>query len=221
VRRKSEGQRHLHRAAELIEAIRINLQRSHPELDLIVPAGEFRRGCELVSDISVVARTARLNGGPADLRLSENISLHITDTRRFGITLILTTSADAHLDGLRGQAQRNGAGYRATPRPSRRSGGLRTAVRVLRGLLWCTPGASEMKDRSVVKKDTMTIVAQQMGWENADGDGSATEAAQSELSTVRGGRKPNSAFRSREYLTEAEIEALRKGCSGDPQPGPG
>jgi hypothetical protein len=30
------------------------------------------------------------------------------------------------------------------------------------------------------------------------------------LSTVRGGRKPNCAFRSREYLTEAEIEALRK-----------
>jgi hypothetical protein len=33
---------------------------------------------------------------------------------------------------------------------------------------------------------------------------------QPELSTVRGGRKPNCAFRSREYLTEAEIEALRK-----------
>jgi integrase len=34
--------------------------------------------------------------------------------------------------------------------------------------------------------------------------------SQSVLPTVRGGRKPNSAFRSREYLTEAEIEALRK-----------
>jgi DNA polymerase (family X) len=99
--RKSEGQRHLHRAAELFDMIRTNLQRSHPELDLIVPAGEFRRGCELVSDISVVARTARLNGGPSVVRLSENISLHITDRRRFGITLLLATGSKAHLAGLR------------------------------------------------------------------------------------------------------------------------
>jgi integrase len=41
---------------------------------------------------------------------------------------------------------------------------------------------------------------------------------QSELSTVRGGRKPNSAFRSREYLTEAEIEALRKAARGNRNP---
>src|SRR6266516_99897 len=34
--------------------------------------------------------------------------------------------------------------------------------------------------------------------------------SQSEKPTVRRGRKPNSAFRSREYLTEAEIEMLRK-----------
>ena len=35
-------------------------------------------------------------------------------------------------------------------------------------------------------------------------------APESELPTVRGGRKPNSAFRSREFLTDAEIEQLRK-----------
>src|SRR5215472_15620671 len=34
--------------------------------------------------------------------------------------------------------------------------------------------------------------------------------SQSEKPTVGGGRKPNSAFRSREYLTEPEIEKLRK-----------
>jgi hypothetical protein len=33
---------------------------------------------------------------------------------------------------------------------------------------------------------------------------------ESELSTVRGGRKPNGAFRSREYLTEQEVAQLRK-----------
>jgi site-specific recombinase XerD len=41
---------------------------------------------------------------------------------------------------------------------------------------------------------------------------------QSELSTVRGGRKPNTAFRTREYLTEAEIEALRKAARRNRNP---
>jgi len=108
IRRKSEGQRHLHRAAELVDAIQANLQLSHPELDLVVPAGEFRRGCELVWGLSLVARTARLKGGPAVLRLGDNISLHITDRRRFGITLLLATGSETHLEALRTVANQNG-----------------------------------------------------------------------------------------------------------------
>jgi integrase len=42
--------------------------------------------------------------------------------------------------------------------------------------------------------------------------------SQSEKPTVRGGRKPNSAFRSREFLTEAEIEALRKAARRNRNP---
>jgi integrase len=38
------------------------------------------------------------------------------------------------------------------------------------------------------------------------------------VSTVRGGRKPNGVFRSREYLTEAEIEQLRKAARKNRNP---
>jgi hypothetical protein len=40
----------------------------------------------------------------------------------------------------------------------------------------------------------------------------------SEKPTVGGGRKPNGAFRPREYLTEAEIEALRKAARKNRNP---
>jgi hypothetical protein len=43
-------------------------------------------------------------------------------------------------------------------------------------------------------------------------------SSQSEKPTVRGGRKPNSAFRSREYLTEPEIEKLRKAARKNRNP---
>jgi integrase len=43
-------------------------------------------------------------------------------------------------------------------------------------------------------------------------------SSQSEKPTVAGGRKPNAAFRSREYLTEPEIERLRKAARKNRNP---
>src|SRR5262249_51791202 len=64
--------------------------------------------------------------------------------------------------------------------------------------------------RTVGKIGTMAIVAQEMEGKMPMETVVQLRAPESELPTVRGGRKPNSAFRSREYLTEAEIEQLRK-----------
>ena len=47
IRRKGEGQRHLHRAALLLETVQVQLRRSKSSIDQIIPAGDFRRGCEL------------------------------------------------------------------------------------------------------------------------------------------------------------------------------
>jgi DNA polymerase (family 10) len=54
--KRARGQRLLHHAGDLLAATAANLAQSHPELDRIIPAGDFRRGCELVSNLAVVAR---------------------------------------------------------------------------------------------------------------------------------------------------------------------
>ena len=43
IRRKGEGQRHLHRAALLLETAQEQLRRSNLAIKQIVPAGDFRR----------------------------------------------------------------------------------------------------------------------------------------------------------------------------------
>src|SRR3954467_14899693 len=58
IRRKGEGRRHLHRANMLMESAMEQLRRSKLDVKNIVPAGDFRRGCELVSDLALVAETS-------------------------------------------------------------------------------------------------------------------------------------------------------------------
>jgi DNA polymerase (family 10) len=57
IKRRGDGQRHQHRAAAFLQAAEANLRRSQPGLTRIAPAGDFRRGCELVSDLSLVAES--------------------------------------------------------------------------------------------------------------------------------------------------------------------
>ena len=57
IREKTEGTRHVHRAAELIDAAVENLERAEIGFHRIVPAGDLRRGGELVSGLAVVAET--------------------------------------------------------------------------------------------------------------------------------------------------------------------
>ena len=55
--RRSQGQRLIHHSADILTATIANLSRSHPELRRVVAAGEYRRGCELVTDMAVIAET--------------------------------------------------------------------------------------------------------------------------------------------------------------------
>jgi DNA polymerase (family 10) len=63
IRESGQGARHVHRAAELIAAAIETLERSEADIARVVPAGDLRRGCELVRDLAVVAETNRLKGG--------------------------------------------------------------------------------------------------------------------------------------------------------------
>ena len=67
IRRQGEGQRHLHRAARLLETVQEQLRRSKLSIEQVIPAGDFRRGCELVRDLAVVVETPALDGAPRKL----------------------------------------------------------------------------------------------------------------------------------------------------------
>jgi DNA polymerase (family 10) len=99
MRRNTQGARHIHRAAALLAVAEQNLRRADPGLTRVMPAGDFRRQCELVSDLSLVAQTGRLEEGPKILRTGE-LSVHVTDARHFGSTLLFATGSEAHLAEL-------------------------------------------------------------------------------------------------------------------------
>src|SRR5436305_1794539 len=60
-----EGRLHLHRAAALLEHARASLAKARPDLKHITVASDFRRGCELVADLALVAESSPSRNGPA------------------------------------------------------------------------------------------------------------------------------------------------------------
>jgi DNA polymerase (family 10) len=108
IRRKGEGQRHLHRAAALLESAQEQLRRSKLGIEQIVPAGDFRRGCELVGDLAVVVKTDKLERAPRKLPSNSQLSVWLTDQRRLGATLLWATGSQKHVQLLRELAVQNG-----------------------------------------------------------------------------------------------------------------
>jgi hypothetical protein len=79
-------------------------------------------------------------------------------------------------------------------------------------------GVPGVPPADLVKMRPMEIVARQTEGKMLMRTVVRLRPPQPELSTVRGGRKPNCAFRSREYLTELEIEKLRKAARKNRNP---
>lgn len=99
------GRLHLHRAAALLEHAVESLQATRPRLKRITIAGDFRRGCELVGDLSLVAE------GPDDTSPAPapgGLPIHLADHRHFGATLLFATGSAAHLEGLQALAAAKG-----------------------------------------------------------------------------------------------------------------
>jgi DNA polymerase (family 10) len=97
--------RHVHRASELLTAAEASLRRSNLNLKKIAIAGDLRRGCELVSNLTMAAeqpdaKTARLKFG--------ELTVHIASGSRFGAALLFATGSERHLDQLRTLAAKKG-----------------------------------------------------------------------------------------------------------------
>ncbi|TIL44631.1 DNA polymerase/3'-5' exonuclease PolX [Mesorhizobium sp.] len=94
--RSGETQLHLHKAAALLEHAVISVKQEHPEFSRVEIAGDFRRGCELVSDFALVAQ-GRKSTGIEDTTLR----LVVTDRKHFGANLLEATGSADHLEQLK------------------------------------------------------------------------------------------------------------------------
>jgi DNA polymerase (family 10) len=107
IHRQGAGRRHLHRAAALLEAAEAQLRRSKT-IRRVTPAGDFRRGCELVADLSLVAEATYLGGDADRISSPGQLSVQLTDGRRYGIALLLATGSEKHIEELRSLAAARG-----------------------------------------------------------------------------------------------------------------
>jgi DNA polymerase (family 10) len=122
--RRPQG-RHLHRARAAIRAAMAELERSHPHLTLVAPAGEFRRGSEIISTMAVVAVNPQLKGDNDTITTGDSLTIHVTNHRRYGITLLLATGSAQHIEALKVVAKHKGLILD--------SGGLRKSKRIIAG----------------------------------------------------------------------------------------
>ncbi|MBV9975346.1 MAG: DNA polymerase/3'-5' exonuclease PolX [Hyphomicrobiales bacterium] len=104
MRRHAQGSRHLHRAAELLQAAEWHLREANAAIVRVTAAGEFRRGCELVRELTLVAEVRSSGNVSQRITASEELTVHLTDARHYGVTLLHATGSSAHLDELRALA---------------------------------------------------------------------------------------------------------------------
>jgi DNA polymerase (family 10) len=105
--RRPQG-RHLHRANGAFGYATAELARSHPELTMITPAAEFRRGCELVGTLVMVAVDPQLKGKNRTITAGDSLTVHVTSKDRYGVTLLFATGSAEHIEALRIVAQSKG-----------------------------------------------------------------------------------------------------------------
>jgi len=104
IRQTARNARHIHRAADLLDAAQVNLKRSLADAKRIMIAGDLRRGSELVSDLALVAEVPAFE---EEVKSGE-LTVHLTDEKHFGARLLFATGSEAHLDALCALAKRKG-----------------------------------------------------------------------------------------------------------------
>jgi len=102
IAKSGEGRLHLHRAAALLEHARDSIRNARPELKRATFAGDFRRGCELVGDLLIVAEAAKpdkTSTPPAD-----GLQIRVSDRKHFGAALLFATGSATHIEQLQALA---------------------------------------------------------------------------------------------------------------------
>ena len=106
IAKSGEGRLHLHRAAALLAHAKDAIRRSQPELKRVTIAGDFRRGCELVGDLAIVAKLPKA-GKMSKPPPTGGLQIRLSDRKHFGATLLFATGSAAHIEQLRTLAAEN------------------------------------------------------------------------------------------------------------------
>ena len=110
IARSGETQLHLHKAAALLNHAVASVKSEHPEFTRIEIAGDFRRGCELVSDLALVAQAKSASLGQES---SGSLDVLVTDKKHFGAGLLRATGSTLHLEMLKEFARSKGFDLKA------------------------------------------------------------------------------------------------------------
>src|SRR4051795_5093935 len=105
--KSGEGRLHLHRAAALLAHAKDSLRKARPELKRVTVAGDFRRGCELVGELTIVAEAPNV-AKTSKASLADGLQIRLTDRKHFGAALLFATGSAAHVDRLQALAAEKG-----------------------------------------------------------------------------------------------------------------
>jgi DNA polymerase (family 10) len=104
--RQPQG-RHLHRGAAAMAYAVNEVARTHPDWMDVTPSGDFRRGCELIRDLSLVAIDPKHRGDTKTDKHGE-LMVHLAAPMRYGIALLLATGSAEHVAALTKLAHKKG-----------------------------------------------------------------------------------------------------------------
>ncbi|MCA1378700.1 MULTISPECIES: DNA polymerase/3'-5' exonuclease PolX [Bradyrhizobium] len=107
IAKSGEGRLHLHRAAALLAQAKDSIRKAHPELKRVTLAGDFRRGCELVRELTIVAEAPR-GGKTSEPAQTDGLRIRLSDRKHFGAALLFATGSTAHIEQLREIASKKG-----------------------------------------------------------------------------------------------------------------
>ncbi|MBP0115347.1 MULTISPECIES: DNA polymerase/3'-5' exonuclease PolX [Bradyrhizobium] len=102
IAKSGESRLHLHRAAALLAHAKESIRKARPELKRVTIAGDFRRGCELVGDLAIVAEAAKSDR--TAMPSAEGLQVRVSDRKHFGATLLFATGSPAHIKQLQALA---------------------------------------------------------------------------------------------------------------------
>ncbi|HYD18357.1 MAG TPA: PHP domain-containing protein [Patescibacteria group bacterium] len=102
IRGQSQGRVHIHRAQATLERAAAQLRVKYPEILEVIITGEFRRRCELVGEMSLLAVMKKETALP----VGGGIKIHGCRPETKGAALLFATGSPKHLDELQGLAKK-------------------------------------------------------------------------------------------------------------------